>query len=336
VLKVLAERGHAVERVDEQALAQLAGREPLAGLVLEHREAAKRAGTYGIEFLKYVHPTTGRIHADWKQLGSRAGRMSCSRPNLQQVPRAPAYRACFRPAEGRVLVKADYSQIELRIAAEIANDARLLAAYAAGEDIHTLTAAEVLDRRNGSVTRESRQAAKALNFGLLYGAGGPTLRATAKTQYGVELSEADTTTFRRRFFDLYAGLRAWHRRQPGQERAVDTRTLAGRRRLGVTRFTEKLNTPVQGTGADGLKAALALLWETRDRCPSASPILVVHDEIVLECDRADVEQAQAWLTDCMTRGMASFLERVPVVVEAAAERDWSGTPLESESREDMV
>ena len=101
----------------------------------------------------------------------------------------------------------------------------------------------------------------------------------------------------------------------------------------MDRFTEKLNTPVQGTSADGLKAALALLWETRDQCPSAAPILVVHDEIVLECDRADVEQAQAWLVDCMTRGMASFLERVPVVVEATAERDWSGTPLEPETAE---
>ena len=89
------------------------------------------------------------MHADWHQLGSRAGRMSCSKPNLQQVPRDRAYRACFRPAEGRALVKADYCQIELRIAAEIADDARLLAAYAAGEDVHTLTAAEVLGRRNG-------------------------------------------------------------------------------------------------------------------------------------------------------------------------------------------
>src|SRR5205823_4246579 len=117
--------GHTVERVDEQALVSLLGREPLAQLLLDHREAAKRAGTYGIEFLKHVHPSTGRIHADWRQLGSRAGRMSCSRPNLQQVPRDRAYRACVRPAEGRALVKADYSQIELRIAAEVAPDKRL-------------------------------------------------------------------------------------------------------------------------------------------------------------------------------------------------------------------
>jgi len=333
VKRVLTERGHVVERVDEATLARLLDVEPLAQLLLDYRDAAKRVGTYGLDFLKHVHPVTGRVHADWHQLGSRAGRMSCSKPNLQQVPRDRAYRACFRPAEGRALVKADFSQIELRIAAEIANDERLIAAYAAGEDVHTLTAAEVLGRRNGSVTKDDRQAAKALNFGLIYGAGGPTLRATAKTSYGVELSESDVMTFRRRFFDLYAGLKRWHRGQPGEERPVDTRTLAGRRRLGVTRFTEKLNSPVQGSGADGLKAALALLWETRDRCPSAAPILVVHDEIVLECDVADVEQAREWLTDCMTRGLSSFLTRVPVVVEATIEWDWSGTPLAVESAE---
>ena len=104
--------------------------------MLDYREAAKKVGTYGLDFLKHVHPTTGRVHADWHQLGSRAGRMSCSKPNLQQVPRDRAYRACFRPADGRALVKADFSQIELRIAAEIANDERLIAAYAAGEDVH--------------------------------------------------------------------------------------------------------------------------------------------------------------------------------------------------------
>jgi DNA polymerase-1 len=330
VKRVLEARGHSLANVTEETLLGLAETDALARLLLEYREQAKRLGTYGLNVLQHVAPSTGRIHADWRQLGSRAGRMSCSRPNLQQVPRAPAYRACFRPADGRVLVKADYSQIELRIAAEIAPDERLLAAYAAGEDVHTLTAAEVLGRRNGSVTPEDRQAAKALNFGLVYGCGGPRLRESARTEYGIELTEADSLKFRRRFFELYPGLRAWHRRQPSDEHAVDTRTPAGRRRLGVTRYTEKLNTPVQGAGADGLKAALALLWETRDRVPGAAPVLVVHDEIVVECDAADAETAGAWLAECMERGMQAFLTQVPAVVEVTVERDWSGTPLGEE------
>jgi len=254
--------------------------------------------------------------------------MSCSRPNLQQVPRTPAYRACFRPTDGRVLVKADYSQIELRIAAELSGDERLLAAYVAGEDVHALTAGEVMGRRNGEVTRADRQAAKAINFGLMYGCGVPRLRQSALQEYGVELSEAEGNRFRRQFFTTYSGLKQWQR-QTARNHPVDTRTLCGRRRIGVANYTEQINTPIQGTGADGFKAALAALWESREQCPGAAPVLVVHDEIVLECDQADAERAQTWLADCMIRGMAAFIKRVPVVVDATAERDWSGAPIEA-------
>ncbi len=325
VKTILRARGHDVEHTDEATLGKLAVDEPLARLVLKHRDASKRASTYGIDFLKHVHPTTGRIHADYLQLGSRAGRMSCTKPNLQNIPRDAAYRSCFRPAAGRVLVKADYSQIELRIAAEIAHDRRMLEAYGNGEDLHTVTASSVLGRVNGSVTKEARQSAKALNFGLLYGMGAPRLREHAAVNYGVTLSEVEALRFRSRFFDTYAGLRAWHRKQPA--RTVDTRTLAGRRRLSVGRFTEKLNTPVQGTGADGLKTALGLLWETRDQCPSAAPVLCVHDEIVVECDAGEAERAREWLVDCMTRGMESLLTRVPVVVDATIAADWSSAQV---------
>ena len=251
--------------------------------------------------------------------------MSCTRPNLQQIPRDPAYRACFRPPDGRVLVKADYSQIELRVAAEIAGEPRMLEAYRSGEDLHTVTAAAVLGRSNGSVTKEDRQAAKALNFGLIYGMGPDRLREHAATEYGVTLSAREAGTFRSAFFRTYPGLRRWHESQPTG--AVETRTLAGRRRLSVTTFTRKVNTPVQGSAGDGLKAALALLWETRDRCPSAVPVLCVHDEIVVECDVGDAERAHDWLVDSMRRGMESVLERVPVVVEATSAADWSGAEV---------
>jgi DNA polymerase I-like protein with 3'-5' exonuclease and polymerase domains len=321
VKALLAARGHVVEDTNEATLLALADREPLARLLLAYREAARKASVYGIEFLKYVHPATGRIHADWLQLGSKAGRMSCQRPNLQQVPRERTYRACFRAPAGRVLVKADYSQIELRIAAELTGDPRMLAAYQQGEDLHTVTAASVLGRQNGAVGPEDRQAAKALNFGLLYGMGAATLREHAARDYGLALTEAEAQHFRAVFFETYAGLRQWHRSQP--EAAFDTRTLAGRRRLGVARFTEKLNSPVQGTGADGLKCALGLLWARRAECPSAAPVLCVHDEIVVECDGGDADAARAWLVTAMRDGMQRWLPRVPVVVEAQVGADWS-------------
>jgi DNA polymerase-1 len=121
LLRVLQERGHAVTSTDEKTLQRLAAEgEPLAAPLLRYREAARRAGMYGIGFLAHVHPVTGRIHTDYDQLGSTAGRMSSRNPCLQNIPGDPAYRACFRPAPGRTLVKADYAGIELRLAAEIA------------------------------------------------------------------------------------------------------------------------------------------------------------------------------------------------------------------------
>jgi DNA polymerase-1 len=323
VAKLLRERGHDVTSVDESVLRRLADAgEALAPLVLRYRDASKRAGTYGIEWLRHVHRTTGRIHPDYRQLGAGSGRMSCDGPNLQNIPRDPAYRACFRPSPGRVLIKADYAQIELRLAAEIANDGRMVAAFQRGDDLHELTARRVLGKDH--VTKSDRQAAKALNFGLLYGMGAQTLRQHAAQNYGVRLSQDEAEDARNRFFDTYPGLRAWHHRA-GNGRP-ETRTILGRRRLGVERYTEKLNSPVQGSGADGLKAALALLWETREQAPGAVPVLCVHDEIVIETAAATAEGTRAWLVDGMTRGMQTVLRKVPVEVEATICADWSGTP----------
>lgn len=322
VAALLRKRGHAgVTSVDEAVLQGLADEgEPLAPLLLRHRDASKRASTYGAEYIAHVNATTGRVHAGLLQLGSDAGRMSCVKPNLQQIPRLPSYRACIRPGPGRVLVKCDYAQIEMRLAAEIAGDTRLMDAFARGEDVHTVTARTVLGRTD--VSKADRQAAKAVNFGLLYGMGVQGLRAYAAAQYGVHWTLEEAATVRARYFATYEGLHAWHRRQP--QEAVDTRTVAGRRRQGITSFTQKLNSPVQGSGVDGLKAALGLLWETRRRAPSAAPILVVHDEIVVECDQDAAEETRAWLVDAMRAGMETVLHRVPAEVEATICADWSG------------
>lgn len=174
----------------------------------------------------------------------------------------------------------------------------------------------ILIRRNGRVV-----VAGNCNFGLLYGMGAPRLRSYAKFAYGVEMTDEQAVVYRERFFETYQGLRRWHRRQP--EGVVETRTLAGRRRLGVEQLTWKVNSPVQGTSADGLKLAFGLLHETRDEVPSAAPILAVHDEIVLECDQRDAERAREWLERCMREGMSELLKRVPVEVEGQIGFDWS-------------
>ncbi len=320
VLELLRQAGLALPDTCEETL-RAHSQHPLVALLLAYREASKRCGNYGLEWLRFVHRRTGRVHGDWRQIGTATGRMTCDKPALQTIPRDPRYRACFRPPAGRVLIKADYSQIELRIAAEISGDQRLIAAFAQGADIHALTASRVLGKSLDAVTDDDRQLAKALNFGLLYGMGAATFAQTLRAS--LALDEEQAKALRERFFAAYPGLRRWHRSQP--DGTVEVRTLAGRRRM-VERYTDKLNTPVQGTGADGLKLALALLWETQERCPGAVPVLAVHDELVVECDRDQAEDVRAWVVKCMTRGMQTFLRRVPVEVEVTVCRDWSGTP----------
>ncbi len=320
VQEALAAVGCPVEDTDENTLAALD--HPLAGLLRDYRAARKLTGTYGLKWLEHVG-ADGRIYAGWRQLGAEGGRMACSKPNLQNLPRDARYRKCFTAPPGRVLVKADYSQIELRIAAKVAGEEKMIEAYRRGEDLHALTARSILGKAD--VTKADRQLAKAVNFGLLYGMGARGFRAYARTNYGVELTEAQAQQYRRAFFDAYPALARWHAKVGRSgDRPIETRTLAGRRRLGVVRFNDKLNCPVQGTGADGLKRALALLWERRHECPGAVPVLVVHDEIVVECDADQAQAASDWLRRSMLDGMASLVEPVPVEVEVSVAPTWGG------------
>ncbi len=155
--------------------------------------------------------------------------------------------------------------------------------------------------------------------------------AYARASYGIEMTLEEAQRYRRHFFETYPGLRAWHERERRQWRRgnAETRTLTGRRRTGVAKLTERLNSPVQGTGADGLK--LALLHERRDECPGAVPILAVHDEIVVECDGGDAEKVKAWLEKAMLDGMDEVINApgaggpaVPLGVEVTSGRTWAG------------
>lgn len=227
----------------------------------------------------------------------------------------------MRAEPGYVLVIADYSQIELRIAARIANDANMIEAFQQGQDLHELTARRVLGI--SEVTKEQRQLAKALNFGLLYGMGPDGLRRYARANYGVRLSETEARDFRDKFFDAYPGLAKWHR-QVRRQHDSKVRTLLGRRRLlgSDTPDTVRLNTPVQGIGADGLKLALAYLWQRREQVPAARLILACHDEIVLEVPEHLGEQAANCLRSAMLDAMAAILDPVPVEVETRLAPNW--------------
>jgi DNA polymerase-1 len=249
--------------------------------------------------------------------------MACSSPNLQNLPRDTRYRRCFTASDSRVLVKADYSQIELRIAAKVANKPAMIKAYRRGDDLHMLTARSNLVKVD--VTKADRQLAKAVKFGLLCGMGARGFRVYARSNYGFELTEFQAEQYRRAFFTAYPALRRWHSNVGNTgDRPIETRTLAGRRCRNVAQFNEKLNLGVQGTGADGLKKALALLWERRAEVAGAIPVLVVHDEIVIECEADQADAVTAWLKAAMVDGMAPLVAPVPVEVEVKVVRTWAG------------
>jgi DNA polymerase-1 len=312
--------GVEMQSTDDDALAALDL--PLAGLLREYRSAAKLASTYGPDWLKDSYHD-GRLHTDWGQIGCVTGRMASGTPNLQNLPGDPRYRRCIRAPEGRVLVKADYSQIELRIAAKVTGDKAMLDAYARGEDLHTRTACRMLGKVE--VSAAERKLAKPVNFGLIYGLSAGSLRRKAKAEYGLDLTAEDAERYRQAFFAGYPGVAAWHR-QLRRETGPEVRTLA-RRRCPLPEkhfYGTRANYTVQGTGGDGIKLAMAYLWERRHQCPGVFPVLVVHDEIVVECDRGQAEAAAAWLKQAMIDGMAPLITPVPVEVEVTVAQTWGG------------
>jgi DNA polymerase I len=315
VRKLLASRGVVLPDTRDETLHEHHDDDPLIPVLLEHRDAAKRAGAFGRDFLRFVHPVTERIHSDYFQLGSAAGRMSCRSPNLQQIPYAAEYRACFRAPEGRVLVGADFSQIEPRISAEISGEERLLAAYRDRRDVYRQVASEL---------GVERSVAKTIVLGALYGLGARGLVRRLKADAGIEMDEMQARSYLDAFFAGYPALNRWRSGRRG-DGPVATRTLSGRRRLNVEDYTRKINTPIQGSAADVFKTAMALLYESRDVASGAHLVLSVHDELVLEVGETEAEVARHWLARCMREAGQIYLERVPVVVEVGVGSTWADT-----------
>lgn len=318
-----------------------------------YRDAKKRADFLS-EWVERVHPVTGRLHPELRQLNPNGvGRFSAARPNVQQVPRGAEVRALFRAPEGRVLVAADYSAIEMRIMAELSGDENLIRVFQEGRDPHRATAAFVAGKPEEEVTKEERQEAKALGFGLIYGMTEDTLRVYAEASYGVVLSPEEARAKRQAFFRAYPGIAAWHERQFGLAweggfaevvfhscergyhfaRLPVARTLTGRMRVWpavdrITRggrevrrkhgsFTEVYNAPDQGTGADIIKLAMGFVHrELLERgWEDVWLVATTHDELVLEAPGEKALEAKALLEDCMLRAGRSILQRVPVAVE---------------------
>ena len=298
--------------------------EPLA----RYKGARKLLSTYGTGYAKHIHPETGRLHPSFLLGATATGRLACRTPNIQNPPRGADFRALFAPAPGRVFVVADYSQIELRVAALVSQDPAMLAAYEAGEDLHRKTAAAVLGVDPATVTKGQRQMAKAINFGLLFGMSAKSLRGYAQNNYGVAMSETEAKAARSAFFAAYPGLSQWQTRtRKAAERAGQVRTPGGRvRPLDGNRAlaTESLNTPIQGGAAECLLAALADL-EPRLLALGAALVNVVHDEMVVECDPDRAADVSAAVEAAMTAGFLAIFPDGSTrdLVEAHSGPNWA-------------
>jgi DNA polymerase I len=286
-------------------------------------KAAERRRSWLAGLAAHAHPLTGRLHARHDLAGTVSGRMSSADPNLQAVPRDAAVRALFRAPPGRALVVADYDQMELRVAALLAGEERLLAAHRAGRDAHVLTAAALLGKAPEAVTEEERRLAKAANFGLLYGQGAEGLRAYAASAYGVAMTAAEARRHRAAWLAAHPRLRAWQARVRAEAgRTLAVRTPAGRERrwaAGGFRATQALSHPVQGGAAEVLLAALARLRRGLEAAGlDAAPVAAVHDELVVEADAAAAPAAARVLEGAMVGGMLEVLPGAPVAGLVAA------------------
>jgi len=311
-------------------LEEMAGQHALPGKVIEYREIAKLKSTYVDALPKLIHPETGRLHTSFSQTGTATGRLSSSDPNLQNIPvrseLGREIRAAFVAEKGNILLSADYSQIELRIMAHLSKDPVLLEAFRNGEDIHARTAQEVFGVGPLAQTAEHRRAAKAINFGIIYGLSAFGLAQ----QLGIGQKEA--AQFINAYFTRYRGVKQYLDNVLVETRKTGmAKTLFGRIRpipeinapqMQLRNFAERtaLNSPLQGTAADLIKLAMIAIDDRlRKEKLTARMILQVHDELLFEAPVKEREPLEKLVQEEM-EGVHQLA--VPLVVEIGVGPNW--------------
>lgn len=311
--------------MDQNLLAFLRADEPLVNAFLEWTEVMTAVSQVDT-LLKHVGDDF-RIHGSYRQVGTDTGRLSAAEPNLQQIKRDTRFRELFVAALGYKIVGADFSQIELRLGAELSGEPRMIEAYKAGRDLHTETAVTVSGKPIEEVTKADRTAAKICNFGLLYGAGAATLRKQAMAQYGVSLTHKEAQHLVAAFRAAYPRLKQWQDEE-GNKTTKAVFTKVGRRRILIgfnDKYTTRVNTPVQGTAGDIAKLAIGKLWRELQLRPFSEVRLIamVHDELLLEVREDLAEHWGKRLAACMESAGNSVCEHVPIVADPAIGNTWA-------------
>jgi DNA polymerase-1 len=308
---------------DAYVLQELAGLHPLPERLLAYRELEKLLSTYVKKLPEYINPQTGRVHTTFQQHVTVTGRLSSTDPNLQNIPvrteLGGQIRKAFVAPPGRVLIGADYSQIELRVLAHLSGDEGLIGAFERDEDVHARTAATIFNIPIESVGPRERRIAKMINFGLSYG----------MTGYGLAqrtgLSRTEAEKFIKNYFEKYPGVRAYMERVVGEaEERRYLETLLGRRRYFVELSSqtkrEAINFPVQGSASDIMKLAMLRVYEKIQSGEiQADMLLQIHDELIFEADAAEAERAARIIKQTME---GAFPLCVPLKVETHIGANW--------------
>lgn len=292
--------------------------------LIDYKYARSIAG-YAKQVLKAFDMESGRVYPVYDPLGAVTGRFSCSSPPLQAMPKLKEFRACFIAGKKRKFVIADYSQIELRIAAEISGDKKMIEAFRDKIDFHRLTATLITKKAIDDVTDSERKAGKAINFGIIYGMGPETFVSYAFENYDIQLSIDDAMAHQKAFFEEYSGLAQWRAWQSNVNPPV-TRTLNGRVRYWDQQVrvspTELINTPIQGTAADIIKESLSRVFYHLE-VMEALLVGCIHDEIILEVDDYNAKRVASSLVGIMEESAKLYLKTVPVVVDVKIDDHWS-------------
>jgi len=309
----------------------LRGKHPVVDLILEHRELSKIKSTYVDALQAALNSETGCVHTSYSQIGAVTGRLSSYNPNLQNIPirteEGRRIRNGFVAGKGNVLLSVDYSQIELRIVAHMAEDEGMLAAFRADEDIHATTAAAIYGVKPEAITKNMRRHAKAINFGLIYGMSVFGLTRTT------ELTLAEAETFVKAYFQKFPGIKKYLdgiRKQAAQQGYVET--LLGRRRyfpalqskanvqVKNREEREAINAPVQGTAADIMKIAMLRIPAALKQAGlKAKMLLQVHDELVFESPEKELEKTARVIQDVMSN---AYPLSIPLSTEARYGKNW--------------
>ena len=312
-------------------LDMLRGKHPVVDMILEHRELSKIKSTYVDALQEALNPATGCVHTSYSQTGAVTGRLSSSNPNLQNIPirteEGRRIRHGFVASKNNVLLSVDYSQIELRIVADMAQDEAMLEAFRLGEDIHTTTARAIYGVGPEGVTKNMRRHAKSINFGLIYGMSVFGLTRTT------DLTLAEAEEFVKTYFQKFPGIKKYLdgiRKLAAQQGYVET--LLGRRRyfpalqgkqnvqVKNREEREAINAPIQGTAADIMKIAMLKIPPALKAAGLKGKMLLqVHDELVLECPEKELKETARIVQDTMTN---AFPLSIPLSTEARYGKNW--------------